>query len=81
MAVIVKKGRVKWFDAAKGYGFITPTAGKDIFVHYSNIVTVGDSYKSLDEHENVEYEEDLVTFTGRPQAINVVSLDRIVKNI
>lgn len=47
-------GTVKWFDAAKGFGFITPEDGsKDIFVHHSAIV--GDGYKSLDEGQRVSY--------------------------
>jgi CspA family cold shock protein len=48
-------GTVKWFDAAKGYGFITPDdGGKDIFVHHSAIV--GEGYKSLEENAKVEFE-------------------------
>jgi CspA family cold shock protein len=48
-------GTVKWFNAAKGYGFITPDeGGKDLFVHFSQIA--GDGYKSLDEGSRVEYE-------------------------
>ena len=78
MAIKVKIGKVKWFDAAKGFGFISPIGGeKDIFVHYSNIVTTLDAYKSLDEHENVEYNEDAgERFGNKMQAVNVRSLDR-----
>ncbi len=48
-------GTVKWFNAAKGYGFITPDeGGKDLFVHFSQIA--GDGYKSLDEGARVEFE-------------------------
>ena len=47
-------GTVKWFDAAKGFGFISPEDGsKDVFVHHSAIV--GDGYKSLDEGQRVRY--------------------------
>ena len=47
-------GIVKWFDAAKGFGFISPEDGsKDIFVHHSAIV--GGGYKSLDEGQRVRY--------------------------
>ena len=47
-------GIVKWFDAAKGFGFITPEdGGKDVFVHHSAIV--GGGYKSLDEGQRVEF--------------------------
>mgnify|MGYP006389321395 CR=1 FL=1 len=48
------KGTVKWFDAGKGYGFITSADGKDVFVHYSAIQTEG--YKSLAEGDQVEFE-------------------------
>jgi len=49
-------GTVKWFNDAKGYGFITPDAGgKDVFVHFSSIS--GDGHKSLAEGAKVEYEE------------------------
>jgi cold shock protein len=48
-------GTVKWFNAAKGYGFITPDeGGKDLFVHHSQIT--GEGYKSLDEGARVEFE-------------------------
>jgi CspA family cold shock protein len=48
-------GTVKWFNAAKGYGFITPDeGGKDLFVHFSQIA--GEGYKSLYEGARVEYE-------------------------
>ena len=50
------KGKVKWFNAKKGYGFISPDSGteKDIFVHFSAIQ--GDGYKSLEEGQEVEFE-------------------------
>jgi CspA family cold shock protein len=49
-------GTVKWFNADKGYGFITPeSGGKDLFVHYSAIE--GEGHKSLTEGQKVEYEE------------------------
>ena len=48
------KGKVKWFNDAKGYGFITPEEGKDVFVHHSAIQ--GDGYKTLDEGQDVECE-------------------------
>ena len=47
-------GIVKWFDAGKGFGFISPEDGsKDVFVHHSSITGVG--YKSLDEGQRVSY--------------------------
>jgi len=47
-------GTVKWFDNHKGYGFITPESGPDVFVHHSAIQ--GDGYKSLDEGQKVTFE-------------------------
>ena len=48
------KGKVKWFDSRKGYGFITTDSGSDVFVHNSEIQ--GDGYKTLDEGQEVEFE-------------------------
>ncbi|HOW28429.1 MAG TPA: cold-shock protein [Elusimicrobiota bacterium] len=48
------QGVVKWFNASKGYGFIKPEEGEDVFVHYSAIQ--GDGYKSLEEGQTVEFE-------------------------
>ena len=49
-------GTVKWFNDAKGYGFITPESGaKDLFVHHSSIA--GDGYKSLAEGARVQFEQ------------------------
>ena len=48
------RGKVKWFSNQKGYGFITPESGKDVFVHYSAIQ--GDGYKSLEEGQEVDFE-------------------------
>jgi cold shock protein len=48
------QGTVKFFNAEKGYGFISREQGDDIFVHYSNIS--GDGYKSLDEGQRVEFD-------------------------
>lgn len=49
------QGTVKWFNAEKGYGFITPNSGgQDLFVHYSAIQV--DGYRTLDEGQPVEYE-------------------------
>jgi len=65
---IMGVGTVKWFNAEKGYGFITPEDGsKDLFVHFSGIA--GEGYKSLTEGQKVEYEPS----QGQkgPQASNV----------
>lgn len=64
----MKTGKVKWFNDAKGYGFITDEAGSDVFVHYSNIVA--ESRKSLNQNDIVEFEIGEGT-TGRTQAVNV----------
>lgn len=49
-----EKGTVKWFNAAKGYGFIQREQGGDVFVHFSAIQ--GDGYRSLNEGDPVEFE-------------------------
>lgn len=50
----MEKGTVKWFNGAKGYGFISRNGGEDVFVHFNAIV--GDGYKSLNEGDTVEFE-------------------------
>ena len=50
----MERGTVKWFNAAKGYGFIQRQGGEDVFVHFKAIV--GDGYKSLEEGDTVEFE-------------------------
>ncbi|MHA1777301.1 MAG: cold-shock protein [Promethearchaeia archaeon] len=50
-------GTVKWFNARKGFGFITPDEGdKDVFVHYSAIKVDGDEFASMNENDKVEFE-------------------------
>ena len=61
-------GKVKWFNAEKGFGFITSEEGKDIFVHFSAIQA--DGYKTLEEGQTVDY--DVVETDRCPQAQNVV---------
>lgn len=61
-------GKVKWFSAEKGYGFIEQETGGDVFVHFSAIQ--GDGFKTLNEGEAVEFE--IVEGARGPQAANVV---------
>jgi len=65
------KGKVKWFSNQKGYGFITPENGNDVFVHHSAIQ--GDGYKTLEEGQEVEFE--VTTGPKGEQATNVVKLN------
>ena len=64
----MKTGKVKWFTAMRGYGFITDEDGKDVFVHYTGILMEG--RKTLNQNDVVEFEigegKD-----GRSQAVNV----------
>lgn len=61
-------GKVKWFDAEKGYGFISTSEGKDVFVHFSAIQA--DGYKALAEGDQVEFE--VKEGDRGPQAAKVV---------
>ncbi len=63
-------GTVKWFDNAKGYGFIQREQGKDLFVHFNSIV--GEGHRSLTEGQQVEFVE--VAGKKGPQADNVKPL-------
>jgi cold shock protein len=61
------KGKVKWFDSAKGYGFIHSDEGKDIFVHYTGVER--DGFKSLEQGQEVDFE--ISDGKRGPQATNV----------
>ena len=64
----MNKGTVKWFNAQKGYGFITnESTGEDVFVHFSGIA--GEGYKSLEEGQTVTF--DITEGNRGLQAVNV----------
>ncbi len=63
----MQKGKVKWFNAEKGFGFIESESGTDVFVHFSAITM--DGYKTLEEGAEVEFE--VVEGAKGPQAANV----------
>ncbi len=67
------KGEVKWFNNAKGYGFLGRDGGADVFVHYSSIQL--DGYKSLKEGDKVEF--DVIQGTKGPQADQVTRLAEV----
>ena len=63
----MKTGTVKWFNAEKGFGFITGDDGKDVFVHFSGIVS--DGFRTLEENQKVTY--NLEDTEKGPKAIDV----------
>lgn len=65
-------GEVRWFNNAKGYGFLGHDDGKDVFVHFSAIE--GDGYKSLKEGERVSF--DVIQGEKGPQADNVKRVEK-----
>lgn len=66
------KGRVKWFDSKKGFGFLICEDGKEVFVHFSGIIE--DGFKALVEGQRVEFEIEPVD--RGEQAINVVVIPK-----
>ncbi len=65
-------GTVKWFNAAKGYGFIEREGGKDLFVHFSEIQDPSNGYRSLNEGDRVEF--TVGDSPKGPQATNVIKI-------
>ncbi|MCD6363115.1 MAG: cold shock domain-containing protein [Synergistetes bacterium] len=66
----MRTGTVKWFNAAKGYGFITDDEGGDVFVHYTGIK--GSGFRTLEEGQRVQFE--IKEAPKGPQAINVTKI-------
>jgi len=69
--VLDVKGKIKWFNNSKGYGFIGREDAPDVFVHYSAIA--GEGYRTLQEGDAVEFE--IVQGPKGPQANNVIKID------
>ena len=65
-----EQGIVKWFNGAKGYGFIQRNTGEDVFVHFSAIQA--DGYRSLNEGESVEFE-----LQQGPKGLNAIAVTRV----
>jgi cold shock protein len=63
-------GTVKWFNRVKGYGFIKPESGEDVFVHYSAIR--GEGYRNLDEGDKVEF-----AVTQGPKGLQAVDVSKV----
>ena len=66
----MQKGTVKWFNGAKGYGFITRQGGEDVFVHFRSINS--DGYKTLNEGDKVEFEIE-----RGPKGLQAANVSRI----
>ena len=66
----MEKGTVKWFNGAKGYGFISRETGEDVFVHFRAIV--GEGYKTLNEGDKVEFD-----VTQGPQGLQAQNVAKI----
>ncbi|KQL48654.1 cold-shock protein [Brevibacillus choshinensis] len=66
----MERGKVKWFNSEKGFGFIEREGGEDVFVHFSAIQ--GDGYKTLDEGQEVTF--DVENGQRGPQATNVTKV-------
>ncbi len=68
--MLMAQGTVKWFNAEKGFGFISTEEGQDVFAHFSAIQS--DGFKTLDEGQKVEF--DVEQGQRGPQAVNITKL-------
>ena len=66
----MEKGTVKWFNAGKGFGFISRASGEDVFVHFKEII--GDGYKSLNEGDIVQFE-----VTTGPKGLQATKVSKV----
>lgn len=66
----MKKGKVKWFNAEKGFGFISGEDGQDVFVHFSGILA--DGYRTLEEGREVEYEVEQTEKGAKAVNVSVI---------
>lgn len=66
----MEQGTVKWFNAAKGYGFISRQGGEDVFVHFKAIV--GDGYKTLNEGDKVQFDVE-----KGPKGLQAANVEKI----
>ncbi len=67
------RGRIKWYDSTKGFGFINTEEGSDVFLHYSYSNTTNEGYEIFDEGDEVEFE--IAEGRRGPHAINVIRID------
>ncbi len=64
------QGKVKWFNSAKGFGFISQEGGQDVFVHYKSIL--GEGYRSLNEGDSVQFEVE-----NGPKGLSATNVTKI----